>query len=253
MSLLAAHEPPAFLVENEHGASPILITCDHASPRVPAALGTLGLDEAQRVAHIAWDPGALDAARALSRRFDAPLVASVYSRLAIDCNRPLDAASSIPTATCGVRVPGNEALPEADRRARQDAFFWPYHRAIERVLAAREARGLATIVVAMHSFTPEPLYGPRPWHIGLLYGGDARLAHAMFPPLRAVPGLVVGDNEPYRVTPGSDYGIPVYAERAGRPGVLVELRQDLATDPDRSLWLVDAVARALEEAIVALR
>jgi predicted N-formylglutamate amidohydrolase len=150
-------------------------------------------------------------------------------------------------------VPGNEAVSEADRGARQNALFWPYHHAIERILAARDARGIATTIVAMHSFTPEPLYGPRPWHVGLLYGGDARLAHAMFPPLRATPGLVVGDNEPYRVTPGSDYGIPVYAERAGRPGVLVELRQDVATDPERAAWLVDAVARSLEEAVAALR
>jgi predicted N-formylglutamate amidohydrolase len=67
-----------------------------------------------------------------------------------------------------------------------------------------------------------------------------------------VPGLVVGDNEPYRVTPGSDYGIPVYAERAGRPGVLVELRQDVATEPAGAAWLVDAVEGALRAASTIL-
>jgi predicted N-formylglutamate amidohydrolase len=51
------------------------------------------------------------------------------------------------------------------------------------------------------------------------------------------PALVLGDNQPYQVTPTTDYGIPVYAEGAGRPGVLIEVRQDLlTTSSDAERW-----------------
>jgi predicted N-formylglutamate amidohydrolase len=253
MRLLATDEPEAFLIENARGDSPLFFSCDHASNRLPRALGDLGLDADQLRAHVAWDPGALEAARELGRRFDAPVVSSGYSRLAIDCNRPLEVASSIPETTCGVDVPGNREINEVARKSRQNELFWPYHRAIERVLADRDARGLRTVFVAMHSFTPEPLGGrDRPWHIGIMHGRDRVLADLLLETLGREPGLVVGDNEPYRVTPGSDYGIPVYAEAAGRPGALVELRQDLATEPTEFVRLVDALERALEASLLRL-
>jgi predicted N-formylglutamate amidohydrolase len=88
-SLLLVDEPPAFECVNESGASPFVLLCDHASRRMPRALGTLGLSDDHLASHIAWDIGAADVARALSKKLDAPLVLSGYSRLAIDCNRPL--------------------------------------------------------------------------------------------------------------------------------------------------------------------
>ncbi|MFO0555519.1 MAG: N-formylglutamate amidohydrolase [Polyangiaceae bacterium] len=234
--LLEPGEPEPFTIHRADGASPFVLTCDHASRTIPRALGDLGLDEAALSSHIAWDLGAYDAARALSDALDAPLVASGYSRLVIDANRPLEVAASIPAVTCDIPVPGNASLREVDRRARQDACFWPYHRAIERVLAARDARDQESVILAVHSFTPS-LYGKdRPWHVGLLFGVDRRLADAFNEALAGAtlaPGepLVVGMNEPYFISPGTDYGVPTYAERAGRLGLLLELRQDLLTGP----------------------
>jgi predicted N-formylglutamate amidohydrolase len=247
--LLYPDEPPPFETVRERGTSPCVFLCDHASSRLPRRLGDLGLTEAERAEHIAWDIGAARVARLLSERFDAALVLSGYSRLAIDCNRPVDGATSIPEVTCDIAVPGNVGLGEAARSARRDELFWPYHREIERVLQRRETTGQKSLIVSVHSFTPS-LYGKdRPWHFGVMYGRDPLLARALIAALSQVPGLVVGDNEPYRVSDGTDYGVPVYAERAGRPGVLLELRNDLVRTDEGVARMAALLGQALDEAI----
>jgi predicted N-formylglutamate amidohydrolase len=243
VALLSPDEPPAFEIVNPAGISRYLLLCDHASHRMPRALGTLGLPEAERLSHIGWDIGAADVARQLSSILDAPLVLSGYSRLAIDCNRPPGAAASIPAITCEIAVPGNAEVSGLERDAREAELFWPYHHAIERLLAERDAHGAATMVLSVHSFTPS-LYGqPRPWHVGVMYGQDRRLAAAFLEAFASEKDLVVGDNEPYHVTDASDYGVPVYAERPGRLGVLLEIRQDLIGSREGAHRMAEIVAK----------
>jgi predicted N-formylglutamate amidohydrolase len=244
--LLQPDEPPAFEVVNAEGRSTAVLLCDHASNRLPRALGDLGLPASRFQEHIAWDIGAAMVARRMSARLDAPLILSGYSRLAIDCNRPLGVASSMPELTCGIEVPGNAGLSPEASEARIEELFRPYHRAIEGVLEARGRAALRTAILSVHSFTPEPLRGPRPWDVGLLYGLDRRLAGLLIEALGREAGIVVGDNQPYQVSSGTDYGVPVYAERAGRPGTLIEVRQDhIATPEGAERWgdrLADAYA-----------
>ncbi|MHA1600894.1 MAG: N-formylglutamate amidohydrolase, partial [Alphaproteobacteria bacterium] len=79
--LLAEDEPPACTVERPDGTSPLLLVCDHAGNRIPRRLGTLGVSEADRQRHIAWDVGAAELARHMATRLDATLVLQTYSRL----------------------------------------------------------------------------------------------------------------------------------------------------------------------------
>jgi predicted N-formylglutamate amidohydrolase len=230
-ALLDPSEPPAFEVVNREGSSAFFLLCDHASKRMPRALGTLGLGPEELEAHIAWDIGAAALATKLSSELDAPLVKSGYSRLAIDNNRPLHVPSSIPRVTCGIVVPGNEGLSDEECARRQEELFWPYHRAIAAALAEREERGKRSVIVSLHSFTPS-LYGKdRPWHMGVMYGRDRRLADLFLDELRRDVSLVVGENEPYIVNDETDYGVPTYAEKPGRLGVLLEIRQDTISAP----------------------
>ena len=94
--LLAADEPAPVSVHNAHGLSPFLLVADHAGNLIPRALGRLGLVEAELQRHIAWDIGIAGLGRLLADALDATFIQQNYSRLVIDCNRPLDAASSIP-------------------------------------------------------------------------------------------------------------------------------------------------------------
>jgi N-formylglutamate amidohydrolase len=134
--------------------APHLITCDHAGRELPRELGTLGLSRAERDGHIARDIGAGGVARRLATELAAFLIMQPYSRLVIDCNRPLDAASSIAQQSEYTVVPGNHRVsaPDADKRAR--SIFHPHHHRIRREIERRETQGQPTIFIAMHSFTP---------------------------------------------------------------------------------------------------
>ncbi len=109
---------PPFIVENEAGRAPVVIVVDHASNHIPARWGDLGLGEADRQAHIAWDPGALPVARGLSRLLDAPLFAGTVSRLVLDLNRPLGSSTLMPCVSETTAIPGNAAVTDDDRTHR---------------------------------------------------------------------------------------------------------------------------------------
>ncbi len=238
MNLLGPHEAPAVSVERPEACSPFLLICDHASKRIPEALGDLGVAAADRDRHVAWDIGALGVARGLSVALDATLVAGGYSRLVIDLNRPPHRADRFPVQSEDVAVPGNVAIDETERTRRTTALFEPYHGTVARLLEARAARGQPTLLVAIHSFTPVYAGVARPWEIALLSNRDRRVADCLMHGLRRDHVLNVGDNIPYRLTDDGDYGVPVHGERRGLPHVLIELRQDtVASASGQRAWI----------------
>jgi predicted N-formylglutamate amidohydrolase len=253
--VLAHDEPPPFSVECADGRSAFLIVCDHAGRRIPRSLGTLGLDDTELSRHIAWDIGARGVASNLAQRLDAPLIAQTYSRLVIDCNRPLTSPTSITPRSERTDVPGNQHLSGAERAARAREIFAPYHARIATEIDARIARGQPTILVSMHSFTPVFTDVARPWHVGMLYNRDPRLAHALLEMIRAEGRFVAGDNEPYSVSDGTDYSVPVHGERRGLPHIEIEVRQDLVeTEAGQREWaerLAGWLTRAVEDARLA--
>src|SRR5215510_3005391 len=131
LDLLAADEPPPFELINAAGRAPVMLCCDHASRLIPRRLSQLGLQGEDLTRHIAWDIGAADIARHMSKVLDAPAVLCGYSRLVVDCNRLVQDPTLMPGRSDGTVVPGNAALTEVERSARLAAIYVPYHRAIE--------------------------------------------------------------------------------------------------------------------------
>jgi predicted N-formylglutamate amidohydrolase len=243
--LLTASDPPAVEHVNAEGKAPVLVTCDHASRRVPRSLRNLGLEAASLALHIGWDIGAADVTRGLARQLDAPAILAGYSRLVIDCNRDLDDPTSIPAASDGVPVPGNQDLSPAAKAQRIEALFKPYHRAVEVALDRFAERGVHPAVLSIHSFTPVMSGLERPWHIGILWDKDPRMPVPVLAALRREAGLVVGDNEPYSAREPAGYTVHTHAERRGLPHLNVEIRQDLiAADVGTKEW-ADRLARVL--------
>ena len=229
-TLLAADEPRAVTVYNANATSPFLLVADHAGNLIPRALGRLGLAAAELQRHIGWDIGIAGLGRLLADALDATLIQQNYSRLVIDCNRPLEASSSIPAISELTEIPGNAGLTDADKMARADEIFRPYHDRIEAELDRRRQSGQATALVSLHSFTPVFKGVARPWHAAVLYNRDPRFAHRLIAQLNAEKEFTIGENVPYTVTDESDYTIPVHAERRGLHHVLIEIRQDLLAD-----------------------
>jgi predicted N-formylglutamate amidohydrolase len=244
--LIAATDPPAVEFCHERGQAPVLLTCDHASRRVPKALDNLGLADELIARHIGWDIGAAEVTRRLAPLLDAPAILAGYSRLVIDCNRRPEDSTLIPSESDGVVIPGNASLSETERRARRDAIFDPYHSAIAAWIAARRARGIAPAVISMHSFTPVMKGFQRPWHVGILWDGQGRIALPLLAALRAEPDLVVGDNEPYSAREPVGYTQRHHAFEAGLPHVAIELRQDLVADAQGAAPWAERLARVLK-------
>jgi len=243
--LLEPDEPGPVALANEAGRSVFFLACDHGGRAIPRRLGRLGLAEPDTYRHIAWDVGIAEVGRRLSPLLDAALIVQAYSRLVIDCNRDPSVPSSIPETSEDTEIPGNRNLSEADRAVRQNAIFRPYHDRIAAILDRRQAEGRASVLVALHSFTPVFRSVSRPWHVGVLFNRDARLAYPLLDLLRAEGDLVVGENEPYRVTDLTDYTVPVHGERRGLPHVEIEIRQDLITEPAGQTAWAERLARLL--------
>jgi len=246
--LLDLDEPEPVNFDNEAGRSVFFLACDHAGRAIPRRLDGLGLPEHETWRHIAWDIGIGAVGKRLSQLLDAAAILQTYSRLVIDCNRDPAVPSSIPEISETTEIPGNHGLTEAARKARVAAIFRPYHDTIAAALDRRVAAGRASVLVALHSFTPVFKGVARPWHAAVLYNRDARLASPLFELLRAEDGLVVGDNEPYRVTDLTDYTVPVHGERRGLPYVEIEIRQDQIADPAGQAAWAERLARLLPAA-----
>jgi len=252
MSWLHANDAPPFTVEHPNGSSPYVLTCDHASRRLPSRLDRLGLSEEALETHIAWDIGAAGVAHRLADTLDAFLIMTNYSRLAIDCNRPPGSADSIVARSERTGIPGNRDVSGEEAEARAIALFHPYHDRIRAELDARRERKRSAVLLALHSFTPVYDGVERPWHASLLYGGDSRLGRVLLELLRAEPGLNIGDNEPYAVSDLTDYSIPVHGERRCVPNAGLEIRQDLIADADGQGAWAARLAPLLEQALAKL-
>lgn len=228
-SLLSPDEPEAFVVLNEQATSPVLLVCDHASRRIPKALGTMGLDPLARRCHLAQDIGAGDLTRQIAKELKLTSVLCSYSRLVVDCNRELMDPGAFLEFGDGVIIPGNRNLRARDKKIRADHIYWPYHKAIDAQIARLQARDQNPIIIAVHSFTPVLNGESRPWEIGVLWDVDQTTAEVFIHDFRNA-GFVVGNNEPYSGKAPQDYTIDHHAERNGLSHVGIEIRQDLIDD-----------------------
>ena len=204
-----AQEPPPFHIHGQSRGTRWLITCDHATARVPAALngGDLGVPAVDMRRHIAYDIGARGVALALADRLGAAALCANFSRLVIDPNRAEDDPTLIMRLSDGTLIPANKTLDAAAERQRKSAYYHPYHRALARLAAARRD----CILVAIHSFTP-------------------RMRHGSLRPSQ----------------PGDGRSLDRHGLQVGRLHTIIELRQDLITDRQGQNAWAARLAHALE-------
>jgi predicted N-formylglutamate amidohydrolase len=246
--LLAANEPAPVTVYNADGESPFVLVADHAGNIMPRALGRLDIAKGDCERHIAWDIGIAGLGRLLADALGATLIQQNYSRLVIDCNRPLEATTSIVDISENTPIPGNAGLSDCARQIRANEIFRPYHDRIEAELDRRRQAGRTAALISLHSYTPVFKGATRPWHAGVLYNRDARFARRVLVSLNQENDLFVGDNAPYIVSDVSDYTIPIHAERRGLHHVLVEIRHDLIADKSGQRAWALRLARVLPRA-----
>lgn len=249
-TLLSADDPPPIEWVNEHSESPVVMLCEHAGNAIPSSLRQLGLLPAQLDMHIGWDIGAGALARKLAAVLQAPLILQHYSRLLIDCNRPLNTSTSIPQVSDGIEIAANRNITPQEKLARQTEIFNPLNDAINDAFSRYPRRAAFSI----HSFTPR-MQGqpPRQWHAGFLNRTDRATGVALLESVKQQrPDLTLAINQPYSIDDETDWFIPRYAESRGLVHCLIEIRNDqLLNDDGINNWaqlLASAINSVVGEA-----
>lgn len=236
-------------IVNPQGQGGWLLVCEHASRRIPDALGGLGLSSAAGGSHAAWDIGALDVAYGLSDALDAPLVAGDISRLVYDCNRPLTAPDCIPARSEVYDIPGNAGLDDAGRQQRYVQVHTPFHDAVTEVRTSWQPTQAAPVLVTIHSFTPVYNGATRAVELGFLYHTQPAAAQALLAVEQARGRYASALNEPYAATDGVTYTLEKHGETQGLPAVMIEIRNDLIDTPEKAQAMAGHLAESLTRAL----
>ncbi len=218
-----------FEIVDKGAACPILIVCDHASNALPNGYGSLGLPPALLQHHIAWDPGAADMARHLASAFKTRAILCGFTRLLIDANRGDSDPTLITAISDGNIIAGNVDLDADERARRQARFHNAYHGAIKAEVDRHLAEDRVPLLLSIHSFSPETHGKVKPWHLGVLWDRDSRLARPLMEHFGRQEHIIAGNNKPYS---GAIPGDCMNRHGTGRglPHVLIEFRQDLISD-----------------------
>lgn len=241
----------AYFINGADREGQTVIICDHATNTVPDFInnGDLGLPDTDMQRHIAYDIGALGVSTHLAELLNAPLISSNFSRLVIEPNRGEDDPTMVMKLYDGSIIPANRYMNDDDKIMRLEACYRPYHKALDQLLSDRNN----PIIISIHSFTKQLNgYATRPWHIGVLYADDDRLAAPLIAACRNQNDICVGDNQPYNGKLKNDT-MDRHALQHGRIHVLIELRNDLIeTDKDQKLWaekLAPIITQAINETL----
>lgn len=176
----------------------LIVTCEHGGRDVPAEYRALFADEAALHAlasHRGCDDGAADVARALAKRWAAPLYVADTTRLLVDLNRSIRHR--------GLFSELSRSLAAAERARVLERYYRPYRNAVEAAVTNAVRRG-PVLHVSAHSFTPVLDGSVRRADIGLLFdprrAEEAACAAAWRAALRAAlpEGTVIRRNYPYR-------------------------------------------------------
>ena len=223
---------------------PLVVTCEHASKRVPAPLRTTEQDRAWLSTHWGWDIGARTVCREIIRQTRSVGVFSRFSRLITDANRAPDHAHLIRCAVEGEVLSFNSRLTieEVDRRL--ETYHAPYHAAVDRIVEKRKADPSGMMLLSVHSFTPKFGEEVRQMDIGVLYDPFEAVAIRLRDEI-AAEGLKVALNEPYSGRNGLMYSAHRHGTVHGALHLELEVNQALIGTPAGARNMGRLLTRAL--------
>lgn len=239
---------------NTSGTFPIVLLCEHASGHFPEDFGDMGLSEEARNSHAAWDIGALDVAKGLSDRLNAPLAFCGASRLLYDCNRLPSADDSIPAKSEKFDVPGNENLNPEQKFSREKLIHDPFHCGAGGLVSAHERNMSGQIaVVTLHSFTPVYYGKERPTELGFLYHDNAVFSEAALGIETQRNVYSAAMNYPYSASDGVTHTLRQHGDDRGHHGTMIEIRNDLIATKDGADRLAEHLNKTLRTVAEVLK
>jgi predicted N-formylglutamate amidohydrolase len=203
----------------------LVLTCEHASERMPAPWEWPAADRWLVGTHWAYDIGAAELTRDLHAALGGTAVLSRFTRLLADANRPEDDPTLFRAEAEGHPIELNRELSADERAQRIERLWRPYHAAVDRALGPSSA----PLVLAVHTFTPVYEGQLRELEVGVLFDREEDLAVELAAELSS-KGLRVELNEPYSGRAGLIYSADRHAKVHARRALEIEVRQDLAVE-----------------------
>jgi predicted N-formylglutamate amidohydrolase len=251
MSSDASRRRP-FLLLAPRSASAVLLTCEHATNRLPFR-SRIGPAERRVLAtHWGWDIGGWALTRAVAHRLGAGGIGGRWSRLLIDLNRRVDDPTLVRREAGGVELSWNRGLTPLELERRVLAYHMPYHQEVDRLIVRRLARGVRPVLLAVHTFTDCYEGRMRRFDAGVLYERDAGLARSFAAELRG-GGLAVRYNEPYSGRAGMMYAVDRHASHHRLACLELEINQRLVSTAAGVARLTPLVAAATARLSPGLR
>lgn len=222
----------------------MVVTCEHASARIPRPLRTSAADRRWLDSHWALDIGAASVARELVRRTESIGILARFSRLVCDANRPIDADFWIREQIENHALSFNDALTDAERARRRDTYWESYHDTVDQQLAHALDSGSDVLLLAVHSFTPELEDEKRDMELGILFDRYDAVAKRLAGLLRDAD-FRTALNEPYSGLSGMIFAAQRHGTMHGVVYLEIEIRQDLIPTPAAARRVGRRIANAL--------
>ena len=220
--------------------SSIMLTCEHASNKLPPPYCWQSERPGLEQSHWAWDPGAADITRALAKAIHAPALLSKWSRLWIDLNRPVDSPTMFRSVADGAPILLNNNLSESDANARIAHAYTPYHATLQRLITSiKPSLGFST-----HTFTPCYEGTVRDVEIGILFDSAEAAGQVLIDSFTRA-GFITKANEPWSGKSGMMFAISDATYDKNAVALEIEVRQDIATDPTARARVVSVLSKAL--------
>eukprot|EP00164_Ancoracysta_twista_P004371 GFYU01005893.1.p1 GENE.GFYU01005893.1~~GFYU01005893.1.p1 ORF type:complete len:340 (-),score=55.62 GFYU01005893.1:18-908(-) len=227
----ATYTAPAYeVIMPANPKSTLFLTCEHASNALPSPWKWSEKDERLKNMHWAVDIGAEELTRELAADLGCGAIFARFSRLLCDANRPLDSETLARPLADGEVIELN-VNAEEEKRRRVQTTYMPYHWELERVLKTLKDEGAVTTVLSIHTYTDNYEGERREVEVGILENDDKMVpvVEQMTQSMRHA-GFRTEINQPWSGREGLMYSAYSHAEKQGMAALMLEVRNDLASD-----------------------
>jgi predicted N-formylglutamate amidohydrolase len=224
--------------------SPLLLTCEHASSRLPVGIRVSRRERRILDSHHGIDIGAWGLTREIASRLSATALGGRLSRLWIDLNRHPGDPELIRQQVDGADLGWNRSLGRRDRESRIRNVHDRYHAEIDQQIRRRLTHGVSPVLLSIHSFTNSFNGRSRNFDCGVLYDRDGGHARILAAGLRE-ERLTVRYNAPYSGKLGMMYAAQRHGAAYRLPCLELEVNQNRIDDREKVAALAPAVTRAV--------